>query len=95
MATRNVRLTDAGWEDLGSGPALLSAHGDEIYFALGRVAPSDEIGHILRFESNPVKILAEERIWARSLPGGRYARAIVTGTESALGGSPVSAKNFK
>ena len=96
MATRSFSLTSGDWTDLGSGPAFLGAHGDELYFAIGEdPPPRDEVGHIVRFESNPVVIAAQERIWARALPGGRYARAVITALESVGAGSPVSARNFK
>lgn len=63
MATRSFSLTSGDWTDLGSGPAFLGAHGDELYFAIGEdPPPRDEVGHIVRFESNPVVIAAQERI---------------------------------
>jgi hypothetical protein len=77
--TKVVKISDDRWTDLGVGPALLGANGDEIYFRLGEKepAPEDPFGFIQRFDATPVMIPTRVRIWGRACLGGRYARAVV------------------
>jgi hypothetical protein len=99
--TRNVFLTDDTWTDLGEGPALLGAYGEELYYSVGETSPTpDEIGFLARFGSNPVMIPAHARIWARAQFGGRHARAVIAtlsgNADGSLAGvSPPSSRNFK
>jgi hypothetical protein len=77
--TRVVKIGDDRWTDLGMGPALLGAYGDEIYFRLGETEPAaeDPIGLIQRFDATPAVIPTRVRIWGRACLGGRYASAVV------------------
>jgi hypothetical protein len=96
--TRSVPLTDA-WVDLGEGPALLGAYGEELYYSVGEASPTpDEIGFLARFGSNPVVIPERSRIWARAQLGGRHARAVIatlSGNDALTAGSPPSSRDFK
>jgi hypothetical protein len=92
--TRAELLVEEKWADLGPGPALISAFGAELLFAISDSEPdAAALGFMLRYDHPPLPVMSSSRLWARACPGGR-PRAIVAPLDS-LGVSPPSSRNFK
>jgi hypothetical protein len=89
VRTSAVKLSDDRWTDLGLGPALVGAYGDEVIVAISDAEPGpDDVGFMLRFNANPLPLATEARLWGRACVGSQFARAVIAPLVTNVMGKP-------